>query len=69
MPEVVDLKEGDYVEAFGLVGARHLNGKFGLIIEKASGATSGRVTVDFLTILRLDSYTNWTRPSSSSPQT
>jgi len=39
--------KNNFMQAFGLVGASHLNGKFGVIIEDASDSTNGRVTVQF----------------------
>eukprot|EP00187_Rhodella_violacea_P011152 CAMPEP_0174914014 /NCGR_PEP_ID=MMETSP0167-20121228/80617_1 /TAXON_ID=38298 /ORGANISM="Rhodella maculata, Strain CCMP736" /LENGTH=339 /DNA_ID=CAMNT_0016158761 /DNA_START=905 /DNA_END=1926 /DNA_ORIENTATION=- len=39
--------KNNFMQAFGLVGASHLNGKFGVIIEDASDSTNGRMTVQF----------------------
>jgi len=47
MAELLELEDKDCVEAFGLVSACHLNGKFGVIIEEATVSTNGRVTVKF----------------------
>eukprot|EP00187_Rhodella_violacea_P005085 CAMPEP_0174886772 /NCGR_PEP_ID=MMETSP0167-20121228/2011_1 /TAXON_ID=38298 /ORGANISM="Rhodella maculata, Strain CCMP736" /LENGTH=122 /DNA_ID=CAMNT_0016122937 /DNA_START=14 /DNA_END=382 /DNA_ORIENTATION=- len=42
-----DIKVGDYVEAFGLVGARDLNGKYGEVVAGATSAKSERLAVAF----------------------
>lgn len=41
-----DLRVGDLVSAFGLVGASHLNGKWG-VIQRAANA-QGRLAIEFL---------------------
>jgi len=45
---ILGLDENNLKQAFGLVAASHLNGKFAVIIEDASDSTNGRVvTVQF----------------------